>query len=183
VRGNTRGGQDPRPRMGDVLIRASAAPVTYPTQGNPNNPHVVRPDMGKEVVMVDENLGKNSGFEIAGCSKDVEQGVVGSVDLMLEQDAGGGGEITTDKEKGVDLKKKLIICFRCKEKCHVAYECGLRMVNNRKTSILDSSGMENQPLNELIAPLCVTQVVGQGFFLIPDRPYESNARERERERE
>jgi hypothetical protein len=34
------------------------------------------------------------------------------------------------------------------------------------------------PLPELIAPLCATQVHGQAFFCIPDRPNEANARER-----
>jgi hypothetical protein len=43
---------------------------------------------------------------------------------------------------------------------------------------MDHSGLVNPVLSELIAPLCATQVAGQGFFLIPDCPSESNARER-----
>jgi hypothetical protein len=84
----------------------------------------------------------------------------------------------TNKEKGDESKQKDIICFRCKEKGHVAYECGLRVAKNKKNSILDSSDMVDQALCELITLLCATQVAGQGFFLIPNRPSESNARER-----
>jgi hypothetical protein len=36
----------------------------------------------------------------------------------------------------------------------------------------------NLNLSELIAPLCATQVEGQAFLCILDRPLESNARER-----
>jgi hypothetical protein len=43
---------------------------------------------------------------------------------------------------------------------------------------MDHFGLVNPVLSELIAPLCATQVAGQGFFLIPDCPLESNARER-----
>jgi hypothetical protein len=35
-----------------------------------------------------------------------------------------------------------------------------------------------QDLSTFVAPLCATQVPGQAFFCIPDRPSESNARER-----
>jgi hypothetical protein len=71
------------------------------------------------------------------------------------------------------------VCFRCNEPGLFAYECSLRSPNNKRNfQNQDPFGGGNLALCELIAPLCFTQIPGQGFFLIPDRPSETNAHER-----
>jgi hypothetical protein len=58
---------------------------------------------------------------------------------------------------------------------HYAYACPMRGQNFRGDNY---EGEDEKDLFDYIAPLCATQVLGQAFFCIPDRPSESNARQR-----
>jgi hypothetical protein len=82
-RGNTHGGQDPRPRMGDPLVQNDVAPMTDPMQGNPTNPPVVidpRPELGKEVVMSDEIWERNWDLSLLA---DLRMGIKGMGSLLV----------------------------------------------------------------------------------------------------
>jgi hypothetical protein len=87
-----------------------------------------------------------------------------------------------DQGKDVQVqgkKQEELVCFRCNEPGHFAYECSMRWPNNRwNFQNQDPYGEGNLALCEFIAPLCATQVPGQGFFLIPDRPSKTNVHER-----
>jgi hypothetical protein len=71
-----------------------------------------------------------------------------------------------------------IICFHCKEPGHMAHECKLRWANNKRGLLHMDHGVAGRDMSECIAYLCATQSPAQAFFAIPDRPCETNARER-----
>jgi hypothetical protein len=84
----------------------------------------------------------------------VEQGEGRSAEMRCDQEIGDVNP--KDKEKGLKPKQNEIICVKCKEQGHVAHDCRLKWANNRKNLNLDSLGVVNQALCELISPLCAT---------------------------
>jgi hypothetical protein len=67
------------------------------------------------------------------------------------------------------------VCFKYNEPGHFAYACKVGVLNVRGDN---AQGWIGQDLSSFVAPLCATQVPEQAFFCIPDRPSESNVRER-----
>jgi hypothetical protein len=90
-------------------------------------------------------------------------------------------EIFTGKE---DVKEEqanpsgVVFCNKCKISGHYTRDCWKNVQGERH----GNQRIDQVKLSELVAPLCATQVEGQGFFCIPNRPSQINVRERERER-
>jgi hypothetical protein len=107
--------------------------MVEPVKGNmiPNPLHAVRNDLGQEVIILEENQGKGLCSNVAGCSKDVEQGEGGSADMRCEQEI--VDDNPKDKEKDLEQKQNEIICFRCKEHGMLLMNVGLEWLTTGRT--------------------------------------------------
>ena len=70
-------------------------------------------------------------------------------------------------------------CFRCVERGHIANDC-CKPMKCARCGLFGhiSDHCRTQLLSDYIAPFCVAQVEGQGFFMIPDFPTENAIKER-----
>jgi hypothetical protein len=100
---------------------------------------------------------------------------IGRAGEGLEVKMGVGGQV----DAGIaDKKDDPIICFRCKDFGHMARDC--RKGWNAKLGKQFQEPYHDGPkqLCEMVVSLCATQVDGQAFFLIPDRPSQIQSKER-----
>jgi hypothetical protein len=64
-----------------------------------------------------------------------------------------------------------MFCAKCRIHGHHIRECWyVGQAGRPRVQMGDRHGQDQVKLSELVAPLCATQVEGQGFFLIPSRP-------------
>jgi hypothetical protein len=63
-------------------------------------------------------------------------------------------------------------CTRCRFACHLTKDCRRGQFRGMHLEV-----ERDLPLSGYIAPICATQIEGQTFFCIPERPFEAHARE------
>jgi hypothetical protein len=149
---------------------------------------VVRQENATFVGKVSRNLGD----EEASLEGEVDLGDKNLESMSMENTKNTGKEkvqesngtqessdLTIQEKSGQEAKGEHLVCQRCREEGHLAADCNKNWQPNRGEYPVHLVNRDrNLNLSELIAPLCATQAEGQAFLCIPDRPLESNARER-----
>jgi hypothetical protein len=129
---------------------------------------------GREKILGVEEGESSSATNQA--TKEVSGGKqIGRAGEGLEVKMGVGGQV----DAGIANKKDdPIICFRCKDFGHMAidYRKGWNAELGKQFQEPYHGGPKQ--LSEMVASLCATQVDGQAFFLIPDRPSQIQSKER-----